>query len=145
MLDLLRIYDPAMVELQSGHGSVLVPPALGGRIFCQMDGELIHRLDASALLHPSPTEYDNLGGNSLWPAPEGGEYAFNYGPGSDTWVVQEGVAKTVPSVVLSNGNRARIDKRINLVNRKGLQIDLDYKKIIKTQKNKNLLKKYKIK
>ena len=64
MLEQLRAHDANLVELECGQGSILIPPSLGGRIFCQLNGELVHRLDLEALRHPSPTEYDNLGGNS---------------------------------------------------------------------------------
>ena len=49
MLNLLRTHDANLVELPCGRGSVLVAPLLAGRIFCQFDGELIHRLDGRAL------------------------------------------------------------------------------------------------
>lgn len=124
MLALLKTCDPGMVELKSAYGSVLIPPTLGGRIFCQMEKELIHRLDGAALQHPSPSEYDNLGGNSLWPAPEGGVFAFNYPPHSDGWYVQDGIAKTVPCVSCDGHNHATIEKRIVLENRKGVSVDL---------------------
>ncbi len=129
MLALLKAHDPDLVEINSGCGSVLIPPALGGRIFCQMEGELIHRLDVDALRHPSDTDYDNLGGNSMWPAPEGGPFAFNYPPGSDRWYVQDGIAKTIPQVTLSDGG-ARVDKRIALLNRKGVQVDVNYRRVV---------------
>lgn len=144
MLDLLRIHDPAIVELKSGRGTVLIPPSLGGRIFCQMDGELLHRLDAAALRNPSPTEYDNLGGNSLWPAPEGGAYAFNYAPGSDAWTVQDGIAKAVPSVKQVDGNNALVEKRIALINRRGEKLDLAYKRVVQVPERLDVLDEYSV-
>jgi len=130
MLDLLRAHDAQTVELACGRGSVLIPPKLHGRIFCQFENELIHRLDGAALQHPSPTEYDNLGGNSLWPAPEGGPFAFNYLPGSDAWTVQEGIAKTVPGVRSNGGSCALVEKRIELTNRKGVNLRLGYRRLV---------------
>ncbi len=130
MVNLLRAHDPNLVELSIGQGSVLLPPSLSGRIFCQMEGELIHRLDAAALQNPSPTEYDNLGGNSLWPAPEGGPFAFNYLPGSDAWTVQDGIAKAVPVISREGEHGARIEKTIVLKNRKGVNIHLAYRRLI---------------
>jgi len=130
MLELLRTHDAQMVELRCGRGSVLIPPRLQGRIFCQLDGELIHRLDEAALPHPSATEYNNLGGNSLWPAPEGGPFAFNYLPGSDAWVVQEGIADAVPSVSPIGENAVVVEKRIELTNRRGVAIHLGYRRLV---------------
>jgi hypothetical protein len=130
MLDLLRAYDTRLVELKCGKGSVLIPPSLSGRIFCQYDGELIHRLDVAGMQNPSPTEYDNLGGNSLWPAPEGGLFAFNYPPDSDAWMVQNGIAKAVPRITLVDANYAKVEKRIALTNRKGVCVDVDYRRVV---------------
>ncbi len=130
MWELLRAHDTDGVELQCGQGSLWIPPALGGRIFCGLNGELVHRLDAEALQHPSPTEYDNLGGNSLWPAPEGGPFAFNYLSENGAWTVQDGIAKSVPQVSLEDDNGVRIEKRIALTNRQGTQLDLNYRRLL---------------
>ncbi|MCP4643298.1 MAG: hypothetical protein GY851_22815 [bacterium] len=124
--DLLRRQDPDLVELPCGAGAVLVAPGLQGRIFCRIDGELVHRLDADALLNPSPTEFNNLGGNSLWPAPEGGPFAFNYLPDSDDWVVQDGIGAQNCQVTQRNVSSATIAKTIRLVNRRGTRLDLEF-------------------
>ena len=126
MLELLRARDKEMVELSSGAGSVLLEPRLAGRIFCQWKGELIHRLDGEALQYPVVGEYNNLGGNSLWPAPEGGPFAFNYGPESDVWVVQDGIASDVPVIGRTGEYSARLAKNIQLFNRKGITLSLEY-------------------
>lgn len=130
LLNLLRIHDPEHVELRGGDGGVLVCPGLQGRIFCRLDDELIHRLDGAALTSPSATDYDNLGGNSLWPAPEGGPFAFNYPPPGDRWTVQDGIAKAVPSVTEQDERRVVVEKRIELVNRKGVRIDVLYRRAV---------------
>lgn len=144
MLDMLRIHDPGIVELKSGRGTVLIPPSLCGRIFCQMDGELLHRLDAAAMLNPSPTEYDNLGGNSLWPAPEGGAFAFNYAPDSDAWKVQDGVAKVVPAVEQMDEDSALVRKRMILINKQGKKIDLGYRRIVRVSEKPDALNEYRV-
>jgi len=128
MLGLLRAYDAQIVELPCGRGSVLIPPKLHGRVFCQFEGELIHRLDAELLSNPSPVEYNNIGGNSLWPAPEGGPFAFNYAPGSNAWYVQDGIGKAVPSVACNGESCALVEKRITLTNRKGVTLRLGYRR-----------------
>jgi hypothetical protein len=130
MLQSLRTHDAQLIELHAGRGSLLIPPALGGRLFCQLDGELIHRLDAAAMRNPSPEGYDNLGGNSLWPAPEGGPFAFNYPPDSDAWYVQDGVSKAIPSVTPTGPREARVEKTIGLINRKGIRLDLQYRRAV---------------
>ena len=144
MLDVLRTHDPQLLELKSGRGSVLIPPSLNGRIFCQFDGVLVHRLDGTALQNPSPTEYDNLGGNSLWPAPEGGAFAFNYLPGSDQWLVQDGISKVIPSVSRIGDNEALVEKRIHLTNRKNAHLVLDYRRVVSVPDKMTLLDGYEL-
>ena len=124
MLDLLREHDPELVELHCGSGGVLVSPGLQGRIFCHIADDLAQRLDATLLEHPSTEEFNNLGGNSLWPAPEGGDFAFNYLPGSDDWLVQKGISDATPAVVDRDASTVVIEKVIDLTNRKGTEIRL---------------------
>lgn len=118
-LSALRKHDAGLVELPAGGGSVLVSPALQGRIFCALGGELMHRLDLERLAKPVAGEFNNLGGNSLWPAPEGGAMAFNYLPGSEQWLVQPGIAEAPCRVVARSARDTIIEKAIVLRNRKG--------------------------
>lgn len=124
MLASLKKYDPRLVELSTPDGGVLVSPGLQGRIFCHVKGELVHRLDASLLANPVPSVFNNLGGNSLWPAPEGGQYAFNYLPGSDEWLVQAGIADVNPEVTHQDAGRAVTVKTVSLSNRQGNVVEV---------------------
>jgi len=130
LLDLLRAHDPKLVELESGDGAVLVCPTLQGRIFCRIENELMHRLDAAVLAAPSPSEFNNLGGNSLWPAPEGGAYGFNYLPGSNRWLVQKGIGETPAKVVHRSRDRVIVEKQIDLTNRKGIRLEVNYRRVV---------------
>jgi hypothetical protein len=126
MLDRLRAHDRDLVELVAGPGAVMVAPNLQGRIFCHIRGELIHRLDIDRLENPSRNEFNNLGGNSLWPAPEGGPFAFNYAPGSDAWYVQTGIAEENPSIVQQTATGAEVGKDITLLNRRGTEVKVRF-------------------
>jgi Family of unknown function (DUF6786) len=130
MLDRLREHDPHLVELPSDAGGILVAPGLQGRVFCRMGGELVHRLDVDLLDNPSASEFNNLGGNSLWPAPEGGDCAFNYLPGSDEWVVQPGIAEANCVVTSCDPSRVCIEKDIALTNRKGIEVRLMFRRVV---------------
>ena len=111
-----------------GDGEILVSGELQGRIFACMGGELLHRLDEPLAINPSPTEFNNLGGNSLWPAPEGGPFAFNYPPvAGGGWYVQEGI-NSVPAQPLDGS--FGVQKTIRMVNRKGVADDLLYRREI---------------
>lgn len=130
MIKLLRRHDPGLVELASGDGAVLLSPGLQGRIFAHLGGELLHQLDRERLEDPLPGEFNNLGGNSLWPAPEGGPFAFNYLPGSDAWVVQAGIADQ-PATVTSHGDgHADMEKAIELTNRHGTTLKLRFRRSV---------------
>jgi hypothetical protein len=130
MSDILKQTDPGLVALEGKNGAILVSPKLQGRIFCTLGAELVHRLDEPLLKNPVPHVFNNLGGNSLWPAPEGGDFAFNYLPGSPSWVVQDGIAKDPAFVTNQNSSSVRIEKNIHLMNRKGVSIRLLFKRDI---------------
>lgn len=118
-VDVLREYDSKVVERPSGDGGVLLSPGLQGRIFCRIGGGLIHRLDVERLKNPSAEEFNNIGGNSLWPAPEGGAFAYNYVDGSDAWVVQPGIAEAPYIVCRRETTTVEMEKEITLQNRLG--------------------------
>jgi hypothetical protein len=122
-----------VVELGTGAGSVLASPRLSGRLFCELNGELVHRLDTERMLSPAADEYNNLGGNSLWPAPEGGPFAYNYPPGSEDWYVQAGIADAVASVTDRTDSCVTLEKRIRLTNRKGADLDLCCRRVVRAR------------
>ena len=118
------------LRLRVGDGTVYVSGELQGRIFAELDGRLLHRLDVALAANPSPAEFNNLGGNSLWPAPEGGPFAFNYPPDGGAWYVQEGI-NAVPAQPLADG--FGVQKTIRLVNRKGVEGELRYRRVVTPQ------------
>lgn len=122
-----RILDNAR-RIPAGDGEVLLSAALQGRIFAALQGELLHRLDAPLAEHPSDS-FNNLGGNSLWPAPEGGPFAFNYPADGGPWRVQDGINRT-PSDFLPDGRG--MTKTITLENRKGAAAALLHRREIRT-------------
>ncbi len=123
---MLGHYDPELVSLEAGNGAVLISPGLQGRIFCTINGKLIHRLDQEKLANPVPNAFNNLGGNSLWPAPEGGPLAFNYPPDGGRWYVQEGIASSPARVVSQDALTATVQKDILLVNRMGTSASVEF-------------------
>ena len=120
-----RILDKA-ARIKAGDGEVILAAALQGRIFAALDGELLHRLDVPLAEHPSDS-FNNLGGNSLWPAPEGGDFAFNYPSDGGPWRVQDGI-NAVPSHMLPDG-RGMV-REITLENKKGVSASLLHSRII---------------
>lgn len=137
-VDVLRKYDPELISIESGRGVVLVSPGLQGRIFCTVDGKLIHRLDHERLAAPLPNAFNNLGGNSLWPAPEGGPFAFNYPPDGGEWYVQEGIASSPAKVTSRDTLAATIRKDITLINRKGTSVSVEFSRKVRLRNDSPL-------
>ncbi len=130
MHDLLKAHDSNLIELRTPDGVVRIAPGLQGRIFCELAGEPVHRLDAALLANPSHDSFNNFGGNSLWPAPEGGPLAFNYHPMTQAWWVPPGIARECPEVLRANGCLADLTKRIRLLNRKGVELPVVWRRMV---------------
>lgn len=127
MPKILRQYDVDLVELFCGDGAVLFSPRLQGRIFCLLGGDLVHRLDRDALEGLGGADaltFVNFGGNSLWPAPEGGDYAFFYPPYGGDWRVQDGIGVAKSTVLSRSAVGLSAEREISLVNRRGRELRL---------------------
>ena len=110
-------------EMRCGDGVVRLDAAHQGRVFAWLDGERLHRWDQAVAENPSETDFNNLGGNSLWPAPEGGPYAFNYP--ADEWLVQPGV-NTAPSELAESGMSCR--RTVPLRNHHGTSLQVTFER-----------------
>lgn len=124
----LKTVDSSIHGLKSTDGTVWLSPGLQGRIFCSIEDELVHKLDFDMALNPSEG-FNNIGGNSLWPAPEGGAFAFNYPHGE--WTVQDGINKVCPVLTATGETSASMVKNIELLNSKGVNVELEYKREVK--------------
>jgi len=100
---------------------VLLAPDLGARVFVELDGSLQHRLDIENVRQPDKP-FNNYGGTSFWPAPEGGKFGFNYK--GDTWYVQNGINNAPFLLESQNQSSAKAVKRTVLENRKGVELDI---------------------
>ena len=109
-----------------GDGEIFLASALQGRIFAAMDGEILHRLDLASAKH-APDEFCNLGGNSLWPAPEGGAFAFNYPSDGGPWRVQDGINNTPCEI---SADEPCMSKHITLENRAGTRAGLLFRRTV---------------
>lgn len=116
-----------LIELQQGRlfvhhaagGRAVLVPGLGARVFCELDGTLIHRLDLANVRDPHRA-FNNYGGNNFWPAPEGGTFGFNY-DGSN-WRVQPAI-NDQPFIMDSAEDGAAVAvKETTLINRKGVAL-----------------------
>lgn len=127
ILEKLKTVDPAVYGMSASDGMVWLSPGLQGRIFCSIDDTLTHKLDFDLAAHPTDS-FNNIGGNSFWPAPEGGAFAFNYPHGE--WCVQDGINKVCPVLTVQPDGSARMVKNITLLNAKGVEVELEYRREI---------------
>ena len=129
MFDIIKSVDPQLLVIQSGDGAIAISNGLQGRIFCELDGELVHRFNAALAVNPLPDTFNNIGGNSLWPGPEGGDFAFNYLSGSG-WQVQPAINSQPTETLESQTSRIVVGKRMALRNRKGMSLQLDFRRMV---------------
>lgn len=129
ILKKLKDVDPGIYGLSSTDGMVWLSPGLQGRIFCSIGDELMHKLDFDLASHPTDG-FNNIGGNSLWPGPEGGAFAYNYPHGE--WTVQDGINKVCPSLTVESSAEAVMVKNISMLNAKGIDVKLEYRRRIRT-------------
>ncbi len=127
MLEILRHIDRGLLEMPSGDGLLLVSNALQGRVFAAFGNEIVHRFVRELAEHPDPVEFNNLGGNSLWPAPEGGDFAFNYPPDGE-WRVQPGINAVPTATVAASSSKVVIRKEIELLNRRNTTLRLAFQR-----------------
>ena len=128
-LDRLKKIDPDLLVRPCGTGNLLVSNKLQGRIMAEIGGKLIHRFDADLAEHPDPENFNNLGGNSFWPAPEGGDFAFNYPPGGD-WYVQKGINAVRSTLLEETEGALLIGKEFELLNRRGKTVKVTWRRRI---------------
>ena len=106
---------------QGNNARTFFAPDLGARVFCELNGLLLHRLDMENVRKPDKP-FNNYGGNSFWPAPEGGDVGFNYK--GDEWYVQPAI-NDQPFELESKGDSwAKACKKTVLTNRKGVEVEV---------------------
>ena len=138
----LETVDPSIRRLAAADGAVWLSPGLQGRIFCSIGDELAHKLDFDLAAHPA-AGFNNIGGNSLWPGPEGGAFAYNYPHGE--WTVQDGINKVCPALTVESPSAAVMQKNITLLNAKGVEVELEYRRRVKTLEISSLAAAYGVK
>ncbi len=124
----MKVLDE-LIELQNKNGYLyqgdrcrtVFAPALGARVFCELDGRLLHRLDIENVRNPNKS-FNNYGGNNFWPAPEGGPYGFNYR--GKEWYVQPAINKEPFAIQTRTSNRAKAVKQVMLHNRFGAELEV---------------------
>jgi hypothetical protein len=118
--ELLAIKKGELLEFTHPSAHCALCPDLGGRVFGEVQGLSVHRIDLECVAKPDRS-FNNFGGSNFWPAPEGGNLAFNYW--NDEWYVQECINDQPFEVIRKEADSAVIQKRIALRNRAGTVLD----------------------
>ncbi len=118
--ELLQIKQGATLAFQNEHAACVLCADMGGRVFAEIGGQSLHRIDLASVRQPDQP-FANFGGGNFWPAPEGGKFGFNYR--GNEWYVQPCI-NAAPFQVASHDARAAVlQKRITLVNRAGTKVE----------------------
>jgi len=111
------VESPGVLALCSEDSRLAVAPALGGRVFAEIAGVCPHRMRLSRC----PAEpFGNYGGNTFWPAPEGGCFGLNYR--GDEWYVQPAIDEEPFALVAHEDGRCGLEKTAELTNRGGVRL-----------------------
>jgi hypothetical protein len=114
-----------LLEFAQDAATCVLCPDVAGRIFAEVGGLSVHRIDLDCVARPD-RPFNNYGGGNFWPAPEGGKFAFNY-RGSQ-WYVQDCIDKQPFEVTGYDADSAVISKRIVLINRAGTAVEAGMKR-----------------
>lgn len=94
---------------------VIVALDLEGRLFTVINGQVIHRVQTSAIKkHSNKSAYQNPGGDVLWPAPEGNTLGYEYTTAN--WRVSPSITGSVWEVFSATEKSAIIRAEIDLIN-----------------------------
>jgi len=121
LIELFAKAGKRAVLVGDADAGVLVGLDLEGRLFSILDGEVLSRVNAEAVLGQcTPEQYLNPGGDGLWPAPEGTTLGYEYAAGA--WRVPPGVRAARFQVLRSSKRSATVSAEVDLVNNQGLGI-----------------------
>jgi hypothetical protein len=111
---------------------------LEGRLFTIVNGNVVSRVIPSAIKNRSnKNNYQNPGGDTLWPAPEGTMFGYEYTTG--TWRVPSAITGAIWEVVSHSDNHAVIRAEIDLINNLQVGIPCEFERHIEIEAGDNCL------
>jgi hypothetical protein len=112
---------------------------MGGRVFVDLADRFLHRIDLDTVARPDQP-FNNFGGGNFWPAPEGGQFGFNYQ--GDEWYVQEAINNETFVVMGADSEKALLRKTIALTNRLGSVVETEMAREVRLEMPPALLAGY---
>jgi hypothetical protein len=117
----------------TSENGVIAALDLEGRLFTVINGRVLNRVDPSAIeKRTNRSAYLNPGGDTLWPAPEGTCFGYEYGTGK--WRVPPAITGAVWEVVEQAENRSVIRAEVDLVNNRQLGIPCEFERQIEIER-----------
>lgn len=111
---------------------------LEGRLFAVLNGRVLNRVVPSAIINRSDKSvYLNPGGDTLWPAPEGTCFGYEYVTGS--WRVPPAITGAVWELISYSDDKAVIKAEIDLVNNLQIGIPCEFERHIEIKDQGNSL------
>lgn len=132
---LLKSHRRVQVTGSSENG-VIAALDLEGRLFTVVNGRVLNRVVPSAIVNRTNRKaYLNPGGDTLWPAPEGTCFGYEYSSGG--WRVPPAITGAVWEVVEHSENRSVIRAEIDLINNRQLGIPCEFERHIEVEQRGN--------
>ncbi len=128
--ELVEIKRKAVVEFRLGAGVCALCPDMGGRVFGELNGLALHRIDLAAVRAPN-RPFNNFGGGNFWPAPEGGPFGFNYC--GNEWFVQACINNQPFQIQTADARSACLQKKITLLNRAGCAVPVEMRRAFRIE------------
>ncbi len=126
--ELKEIKKGSFLKFTGEAGEVILCPDMGGRVFAELAGISLHRIDLECAARPD-RPFNNFGGGNFWPAPEGGRFGFNYR--GNEWYVQEAINVLPFGAASQDHLSATIQKKAGLTNRAGTVVEVNMKREFK--------------
>ena len=105
---------------------------LEGRLFTVVDGQVLNRVVPSAIeKRTNRSAYLNPGGDTLWPAPEGTCFGYEYATGK--WRVPPAITGAVWEVAAQSDKTAVIRAEVDLVNNRQLGLPCEFERRIEIE------------
>ena len=140
--DLLDLFKKACRRTHvvgTKENGVIVALDLEGRLFTVVNDRVISRVNPSAILARSNKyQFQNPGGDALWPAPEGTRYGYEYT--TEGWRVPPSITGAVWEVVSHTDDTCTVRAEIDLINNLQLGIPCEFERHIHLEKGENTLR-----
>jgi hypothetical protein len=117
---------------------IIVALDMEGRLFTVVNGQVISKVNPAAIrARSNKKQFQNPGGDALWPAPEGTRLGYEYATGS--WRVPPSITGAVWEVDFDKNDTCVIRAEIDLINNAQVGIPCEFFRYIRIDQQENML------